>query len=227
MGFVVSLEQPSVAVAGTDDRFPVRRIYCIGRNYLDHIRETAGADEREPPFFFQKPADAILPNGAEFPYPPQSENTHHEIELVVAIGKGGANIAPENALDHIFGYGVGIDMTRRDQQAKAKEMRRPWEIGKAFDHSAPCSAIVPVAQIGHLQSARIWIAVDGEVRQDGNIDQQIWSVPDALAHLSGLYELRPGDLMFTGTPAGVGSIQAGNVLTGGIEGIGEIKISVV
>lgn len=227
MGFVVTLAQPSVAVAGGDDRFPVRRIYCVGRNYLDHIRETAGADEREPPFFFQKPADAILPSGADFPYPPQSENTHHEIELVVAIGTGGANIEPGDALDHVFGYGVGIDMTRRDLQARAKEMRRPWEPGKAFDHAAPCSDIVPATRIGHPESGRIWLAVDGEVRQDGDIAQQIWGVPEALSHLSTLYELCPGDLMFTGTPAGVGPVQAGNVLTGGIDGIGEIEISVI
>ena len=227
MGFVVSVEQPSVAVAGSNDRFPVRRIYCVGRSYLDHIRETAGADEREPPFFFQKPADAVLPSGADFPYPPQSANTHHEIELVVAIGKGGAQIAPVDALDHVFGYGVGIDMTRRDLQAKAKEMRRPWEPGKAFDHAAPCSTIVPAARIGHPRSGRIWLAVDGEVRQDGDIAQQIWGVPEALSHLSALYELCPGDLMFTGTPAGVGPVEAGNRLTGGIDGIGEIEISVI
>ncbi len=227
MGFVVLVEQPSVAVAGSDDRFPVRRIYCVGRNYLDHIRETAGADEREPPFFFQKPADAIVASGGAFPYPSQSANTHHEIELVVAIGTGGAQIAPVDALDHVFGYGVGIDMTRRDLQAKAKEMRRPWEPGKAFDHAAPCSAIVPAARIGHPHSGRIWLAVDGEVRQDGDIAQQIWGVPEALSHLSALYKLFPGDLMFTGTPAGVGPVEAGNCLTGGIDGIGEIEISVV
>jgi fumarylpyruvate hydrolase len=194
---------------------------------LDHIRETAGADEREPPFFFQKPTDAILENGGEFPYPPQSEKTHHEIELVVAIGTGGKEIAAENALDHVYGYTVGIDMTRRDLQGVAKEMRRPWEAGKAFDHAAPCAAIVPAGDIGHPDSGRIWLAVNGEVRQDGDLAQQIWSVPEAIAHLTKLFELVPGDLIMTGTPAGVGSVNRGDKVTGGIVGIAEIGITVV
>ncbi len=227
MNFILPLEQVSLPIVGNEKRFPVRRIYCVGRNYLDHIRETAGADEREPPFFFQKPTDAILENGSEFPYPPQSEKTHHEIELVVAIGTGGKEIAAENALDHVYGYTVGIDMTRRDLQSAAKDMRRPWEAGKAFDHAAPCSTIVPAAEIGHPDSGRIWLAVNGEVRQDGDLAQQIWSVPEAIAHLTKLFELVPGDLIMTGTPAGVGSVNRGDKVTGGIDGIAEIGITVV
>ncbi len=227
MNFIFSLEQVSLPIVGNEKRFPVRRIYCVGRNYLDHIRETAGADEREPPFFFQKPTDAILANGGEFPYPPQSEKTHHEIELVVAIGTGGKEIKAENALDHVYGYTVGIDMTRRDLQGVAKEMRRPWEAGKSFDRAAPCSAIVPVADIGHPNSGRIWLAVNDEIRQDGDLAQQIWNVSESIAHLTKLFELVPGDLIMTGTPAGVGSVNPGDKVTGGINGIADIAVSVV
>jgi len=227
MNFVFPLEQTTLPVVGSEQRFPVRRIYCVGRNYLDHIREMAGSDEREPPFFFQKPADAILESGGQFPYPSQSENTHHEIELVVAIGTGGTDIKAGNALDHVYGYGVGIDMTRRDLQGVAKEMRRPWEPGKAFDHAAPCSAIAPAADIGHPASGRIWLSLNGDVRQDGDLAQQIWSVPESISHLSTLFELVPGDLIMTGTPAGVGPVKPGDKITGGIDGIGEISTSVV
>ena len=226
MSFIFPLQQASLPIVGTEKRFPVRRIYCVGRNYLDHIRETAGADEREPPFFFQKPTDAILENGGEFPYPPLSEKTHHEIELVVAIGTGGKEIAAENALDHVFGYTVGIDMTRRDLQGVAKEMRRPWEAGKSFDRAAPCSAIVPAADIGHPRGGRIWLAVNGELRQDGDLAQQIWGVAESIAHLTTLFELAPGDLIMTGTPAGVGSVNRGDKVTGGIAGIADIEITV-
>ncbi len=227
MNFIFPLEQVSLPIVGNEKRFPVRRIYCVGRNYLDHIRETAGADEREPPCFFQKPTDAILANGGEFPYPPQSEKTHHEIELVVAIGTGGKEIKAENALDHVYGYTVGIDMTRRDLQGVAKEMRRPWEAGKSFDRAAPCSAIVPVADIGHPNSGRIWLAVNDEIRQDGDLAQQIWNVSESIAHLTKLFELVPGDLIMTGTPAGVGSVNPGDKVTGGIDGIADIAVSVV
>jgi len=214
-----------VPVEGSDAVFPVRRIYCVGRNYVLHIRE-GGYDEREPPFFFQKPADALLPSGSEFPYPTQSSNVHHEIELVVAIGTGGRDIAPGEALEHIYGYAVGLDMTRRDLQGVAKDMRRPWEAGKAFDHAAPCTAIVPASRIGHPESGRIWLNVNGELRQDGDLSDQIWSVPEIIGHLSALFELVPGDLIFTGTPSGVGPVQRGDVLQGGAEGIGEIEIRV-
>ena len=227
MELVVPLEQVTVAVEGTDARFPVRRIYCVGRNYLDHIRETAGADEREPPFFFQKPTDAILRPSEDFPYPSVTEKLHHEIELVVAINKGGANIKAEDALDHIYGYAVGIDMTRRDLQGIAKEMRRPWEAGKSFDHAAPCSEIVPAEKIGHPDKGRIWLAVNGDVKQDGDLEHQIWPVTDAIAHLTTLFELQPGDLIMTGTPAGVGPLVAGDTVTGGIDGIGEISVNVI
>jgi fumarylpyruvate hydrolase len=205
--------------------FPVRRIYCVGRNYVEHIRET-GNDEREPPFFFQKPADALVPSGGVFPYPPRSSNVHHEIELVVAIGKGGADIPVENALDYVFGYAVGLDMTRRDLQGEAKEMRRPWEAGKAFDHAAPCSRIVPANKIGHPAEGAIWLKVNGEVRQSGDLNEQIWNVQETIAHLSSLFELAAGDLIFTGTPAGVGPVATGDVLHGGIDGVGEITVTV-
>ncbi len=227
MNFIFPLEQVSLPIVGNEKRFPVRRIYCVGRNYLDHIRETAGADQREPPFFFQKAADAILKNGGEFPYPAMSKKTHHEIELVVAIATGGKEIQVENALDHVYGYTAGIDMTRRDVQGVAKEMCLPWEAGKSFDHAAPCSAIIPAADIGHPHSGRIWLAVNGEIRQDGDLAQQIWSVAESIAHLTTLFELVPGDLIMTGTPAGVGPVNRGDKVTGGIDGIAEIEITVV
>ncbi len=226
MSFVITAPpQTTLGVEGTDDLFPVRRIYCVGRNYTDHIREMGG-DEREPPFFFQKPTDAILPSGSDFPYPPLSSNVHHEIELVAAIGKGGRDIAQENALEHVYGYGVGIDMTRRDLQGQAKEMRRPWEPGKAFDHAAPCTRIVPADKIGHPDKARIWLAVNGEIRQDADIAHMIWNLKETIAHLSASYELQPGDLILTGTPAGVGPVVKGDVVTGGVDGVGEIEIRV-
>lgn len=216
----------SVEVAGTGDRFPVRRIYCIGRNYLAHRKEM-GHDDRKPPFFFQKPLDALVPSGGKFPYPSRSEDVHHEIELVVAIAKGGIDIAVEDALDHVYGYGLGIDMTRRDLQSKAKKDGRPWEAAKAFDNSAPISPLRPVSEIGHPGSGRIWLAVNGEIRQDSDLDKQIWSVQEGISHLSKLYEVMPGDLIYTGTPEGVGPIKPGDVMTGGIERIGEIEITVV
>ncbi len=227
MSFVFTApETPSVAINGSDDRFPVHRIYCIGRNYLAHIKEM-GNDERQPPFFFQKPLDALLPSGGEFPYPPGSNDVHHEIELVVAMGTGGVEIAPEEALDHVFGYGVGIDMTRRDLQDKAKKSGKPWDAAKAFDFAAPIAPIKPVSEIGHPINSRIWLAVNGEIRQDSTLDLQIWNVQEGISHLSKLFEVKPGDLIYTGTPAGVGAIEPGDVMTGGIEGIGELEITVV
>ncbi len=226
MSFIFPLEQVSLPIADTDDRFPVRRIYCVGRNYVAHIRET-GNDEREPPFFFQKPADALVPSGGEFPYPSRSDNVHHEIELVVAIGKGGADIPVGQGLDHVFGYGVGLDMTRRDLQGVAKKMRRPWEAGKTFDHAAPCSRIVPASKIGHPAEGAIWLKVNGETRQEADLSDQIWNVQETIAHLSELFELAPGDLIFTGTPAGVGPVARGDGLQGGIEGVGDLEITVI
>ena len=227
MSFVIPAPPPaSVEVTGTDDRFPVRRIYCIGRNYLAHRKEM-GHDDRKPPFYFQKPADALLETGGEFPYPTLSENVHFEIELVVAIAKGGTDISIENALDHVYGYGLGIDMTRRDLQSKAKQDGKPWESAKSFDYSAPISPIRPVSEIGHPDSGRIWLAVNGEIRQDSDLNLQIWNVQEGISHLSKLYEVVPGDLIYTGTPDGVGPINPGDLITAGIDGIGELEIKVV
>ncbi len=219
-------EISSVAISGSDQRFAVHRIYCIGRNYLEHVREM-GNDERQPPFFFQKPLDALVPSGGEFPYPPGSENVQHEVELVVAIAKGGVNIALEDALGHVYGYAVGFDMTRRDLQEKAKKDGKPWEAAKAFDHAAPISAITPASEIGHPTDSRIWLAVNGEVHQDSTLDLQIWNVAEGIAHLSTLFEVMPGDLIYTGTPAGVAAIRPGDVMNGGIDGIGTLEITVV
>ena len=227
MSFVIPAPPPaSVEVTGTNDRFPVRRIYCIGRNYLAHRKEM-GHDDRKPPFYFQKPADALLETGGEFPYPTLSENVHFEIELVVAIAKGGTDISIENALDHVYGYGLGIDMTRRDLQSKAKQDGKPWESAKSFDYSAPISPIRPVSEIGHPDSGRIWLAVNGEIRQDSDLNLQIWNVQEGISHLSKLYQVVPGDLIYTGTPDGVGPINPGDLITAGIDGIGELEIKVV
>ena len=183
--------------------------------------------DREEPFFFQKSPDSIVLSGGDFPYPPGTSDVHHEIELVVALGLGGAHIAEARALDHIFGYGVGLDMTRRDLQGVAKQAGRPWTVGKSFDHAAPCSAIAPASSIGHPGAGRIWLDINGAVRQDGDIDQLIWSVSEIIAALSGLFTLAPGDLIYTGTPAGVGAVARGDILRGGVDGVGEIEITVV
>lgn len=222
-----NFQWPSVPVVGSDQTFPVRRIYLVGRNYAAHAREMGHDPTRELPFFFQKPSDAVLPNGADFPYPPMSENVHHEIELIVALSLGGRNIALDDALEHVYGYAVGVDITRRDLQQEMKQKGRPWEAGKAFDHSAPLSAIVPADRIGHPQQGRIWISVNDDIRQDGDLNQLIWSVPEIIATLSTLFELSAGDLIFTGTPAGVGPIQVGDQVRGGVDGIGEISFTVV
>ena len=228
MEYVVSnFNWPDVAVQGTSSRFPVRRIYLVGRNYADHAREMGHDPNREKPFFFQKPSDAVLPSGSNFPYPPQSSNVHHEIEMVVALASGGRDIDEANALQHVYGYAVGIDITRRDLQQQMKQQGRPWEAGKSFDRSAPISEIVPVASCGHPQSGRIWLTVNGEVRQDGDLSQLIWSVPEIIATLSASFELAGGDLIFTGTPAGVGPIGPGDRLVGGVQSVGEIEINVV
>jgi fumarylpyruvate hydrolase len=211
-------EPPSVAVAGTGQRFPVHRIYCVGLNYADHIREFGRDPQASPPVFFMKPADAVVENGASIPYPPSTENFHYEIELVVAIGRGGRDIGVARALGHVFGYAAGNDLTRRDLQKAAKNRGEPWDTAKGFDHSAPLGAIRPAA-LGHVARGRIWLTVNGEQRQGSDVSHMIWDVPHIIAALSQLYELEAGDLIFTGTPSGVGPLRPGDRLEGGIEGL--------
>ena len=218
--------QPFVPVKGTEARFPVHRIYCVGQNYADHAIEMGGDPTRNPPFFFQKNPDNLVIDGGDFPYPPKTEDVHHEIELVVALKTGGSDIPVETALDHVYGYAVGIDMTRRDLQAVAKKAGRPWEVAKAFEHSAPCSAIVPVSEIGHPQSAAITLKINGEQRQAGDLNQMIWKVPETIAYLSSLFVLQAGDLIYTGTPAGVGAVKRGDLLQGKVDGVGTISVKV-
>jgi fumarylpyruvate hydrolase len=215
----------TIAVTGTDKTFPVRRIWCVGRNYEEHIREM-GQDVREPPFFFSKPADAIVPNGGNVPYPPLTKDMHHEVELVVALKSGGRNIKLERALDCIFGYGVGIDLTRRDLQIASRDMKRPWEIGKAFDASAPCGPLQPAAKIGHPSKGRIALKVNGKVRQDGDLAQMIWNVPEVIAKLSEMVELAAGDVIMTGTPSGVAATVMGDKLECEITGIGQLTVTI-
>ena len=216
---------PSLPVAGSHDRFPVGRIYCVGRNYAEHAREMGHDPDREPPFFFMKPANAIVPDGASIPYPQATKDLHHEIELVVALGKGGANIPVGQALDHVWGYGVGLDMTRRDLQGEAKKMGRPWEMGKSFDDSAPCTALRPAARIGHPAKGAIWLKVNGKTAQKGDLAEMIWNVPETISYLSGLVTLQPGDLIYSGTPAGVGPVKAGDKLEGHVDGVGDLTIT--
>lgn len=223
---VVSLE-----VFGSSDRFAVRRVYCVGRNYAAHAREMGFDPNREPPFFFCKPADAVIPVKAgttlELAYPAQTSNYHYEAELVAAIGKGGSDISVEDALSHIWGYAAGLDMTRRDLQMKMREMGRPWEIGKAFDASAPVGPLHPTSAIGHPEKAGIWLTVNGKDQQRSDIDKLIWSVAETVSTLSGLFRLEPGDLIFTGTPEGVGPVVRGDVMTMGVDGLGELSAKVV
>ncbi|MGI9336705.1 MAG: fumarylacetoacetate hydrolase family protein [Gammaproteobacteria bacterium] len=218
---------PTVPVRGSDEVFPVHRIYCVGRNYAAHAIEMGHDPDREPPFFFQKNPDNLLLSGSDFPYPAQSSDVHFEIEMVVALSKGGTDISTENALGCVYGYGVGLDMTRRDLQGQAKKMGRPWEVGKAFEHAAPCTELVLASSIGHPDRGRIWLGVNAEVRQDGDLSQMIWKVPEMIAYLSGLFTLRPGDLIFSGTPAGVGPTVKGDRLHGVVEGVGELHTTVV
>jgi fumarylpyruvate hydrolase len=217
---------PAVAIKGRTEQFPVHRVYCVGRNYAAHAREMGANPEREPPFFFTKPATALVPNHARVPYPSRTSNFHHEIELVVAIGKGGRDIPAAQALDHVYGYAVGNDLTRRDLQADAKDHGRPWDTSKGFDHSAVISAITPASQSGHLRSGRIWLHVNGQPRQQADLSELIWSVPEVIAELSTLFELQPGDLIYTGTPAGVGALKRGDRLEGGIDGLDELVTTI-
>jgi fumarylpyruvate hydrolase len=215
----------TIPVVGGGD-FPVRRIYCVGRNYAAHAREMGGDPTREPPFFFMKPADAVVPNHGVVPYPPQTSDFQHEIELVVAIGRGGRDIPAETALDHVFGYAVGLDMTRRDLQAAAKKLQRPWDLSKGFDRSAPIASLSPAAAIGQADHGAIWLDVNGERRQAGDLADQIWSVAETIAHLSGSVELMPGDLIMTGTPEGVGAVKAGDRLHGHVDGLEDLHVTI-
>ena len=217
----------SVGVVGESARYPVRRIYCVGRNYAEHAREMGHDPDRELPFFFQKNPDNLVLDNKDFPYPTMTSNLHHEIELVVAMGQGGRDISAANALAHVYGYALGIDLTRRDLQNEAKKTGRPWEIGKAFEHSVPMTDITPATKSGHLSKGAIWLKVNGEVRQQSDLTQLIWNIPEIIAHLSAIFELRAGDLIMTGTPAGVAAVKPGDVMEGFCEGVGTIITKVV
>ncbi|MGP9418522.1 fumarylacetoacetate hydrolase family protein [Ewingella sp. AOP9-I1-14] len=218
---------PSLAIEGEEARFPLRRVYCVGQNYAAHTREMGHDPDRELPFFFSKPADAVIPASGNVPYPSQTELLHYEVELVVAIGVGGKNIAVDNALEHVWGYTVGVDLTRRDLQTVAKKAGRPWDLAKGFDASAPTNPLLPVSKVGHPVKGIIWLSVNGEERQNGHLSEQIWKVPEVISLLSEAVELQPGDLIFTGTPAGVGEIKRGDVVTGGIKNIGTFSFTLV
>jgi len=217
----------TLPVRGTDHVFPVHRVYCVGRNYAAHAVEMGHDPDKEPPFFFQKNPDNLVAGDGEFPYPPASSDVHHEIEMVVALAKGGRDIPQDQALDCVFGYAVGLDMTRRDLQGEAKKAGRPWEVGKAFEQSAPCGEIVPASQIGHPDSGAVRLKVNDEIRQEGDLNQLIWKVPEMITYLSGLFTLAPGDLIFSGTPAGVGPVNRGDRLEGHVEGVGDLAVTVV
>ncbi len=217
--------QASIPVAGTGKSFPVRRIWCVGRNYEEHIKEM-GHDVRDPPFFFSKPADAIVPDGGTAPYPPLTKDMHHEVELVVALKSGGRNIPVAKANDCIYGYAVGIDLTRRDLQIASRDLKRPWEIGKAFDGSAPCGALVEASKIGHPNKGKITLKCNGKLRQDGDLNQLIWNVPEIISNLSEMVALEPGDIIMTGTPSGVAATVAGDTLECEVEGVGKLTVKI-
>jgi len=219
--------QSSVAVLGSSARFPVRRIFCVGRNYADHVREMGNDPKSEPPVFFTKPADAVVDDGAAIPYATQTANLHFEVELVLAIGKGGASISEADARSHIWGYGVGVDLTRRDLQAAAKKGGAPWDAAKAFDQSAPMSALTPATQAGAIGKGRIWLSVNGETKQDADLSEMIWNVDEIVSQLSRTWKLAPGDLIFTGTPSGVGPIVRGDRVQCGIDGLAPLSFSIV
>ncbi len=225
-----TFEIPTVPIHGTAERFPVRHVYCVGRNYAEHAKEMGGDASKEPPFFFTKAADSVVPvvppAVGSIAYPLATKNFHHEIELVVAIGGRGARLAPERALSVVFGYAVGLDMTRRDLQSDMREKKRPWDIGKSFAGAAPIAPIHPAESVGHLARGAIWVDVNGTRRQTGDLADMIWDVPHTLAFLSQYYELLPGDLVFTGTPSGVGPVVAGDRLDGGIDALGSLAVTV-
>mgnify|MGYP001791260097 CR=1 FL=1 len=222
------IPKPTTPVLPTSDgrRFPVRRVYCIGRNFASHAVEMGHDPDREPPFFFQKNPDNLDPSG-QFPYPPHSSDVHHEVELLVALKFGGTNIPLDKALDHVWGYAVSLDMTRRDLQGEAKKMGRPWEIGKAFERSAPVGPVFPVSQIGHPAQGRVTLMVNEDLRQDGDLNQMIWKVPEMISYLSEYFELQPGDVIMAGTPSGVNAVQKGDSLLATIEGVGRLSVTVV
>ena len=220
------ITENTVAVNGGAEPFAVRRIYCVGRNYLDHIREMKEADERDPPFFFQKPADALMADGSTVPYPAATNDFQFEVELVVAIGEGGRDIRAADAAAHIFGYAIGIDLTRRDLQRDARDRGWPWEMGKSFDHSAPCGPISLKSSTGVITKGAITLSVNGEPKQKGDMSQMIWNVAEVIANLSMQYELAPGDLIFTGTPAGVGPVMPGDRIECAIDGLGVLNIAI-
>ena len=231
MTFVFPPEAPvALAVAGSDAKIAVRRVYCVGRNYAAHAREMGFDPDREPPFFFCKPADAVVPVAAgetlELVYPTQTNNYHYEAELVAVIGKAGSDIAVDRALEHVFGYAVGLDMTRRDLQMKMREMGRPWEIGKAFDRSAPIGPIHRASDIGHVERGEITLRVNGQTKQKSDVSHLIWSVAETIADLSKYFRLEPGDLIYTGTPEGVGAVQAGDGMVVDIEHLGELHVRI-
>jgi fumarylpyruvate hydrolase len=217
----------ALPIRGSDTLFPIHRIYCVGRNYAAHAIEMGHDPDREAPFFFQKNPDNLVTGGADFPYPDRSDDVHHEIELAVALSTGGRDIPLDRAMDCVWGYAVALDMTRRDLQAQCKKAGRPWEIGKAFEHSAPCTDLAPAAEIGHPGEGAIWLKVNGETRQQGDLNQMIWKVPEMISYLSGLFELAPGDLILSGTPAGVGPVSRGDVLHGHVDGVGDLHCKVV
>ncbi|MDH3661285.1 MAG: fumarylacetoacetate hydrolase family protein [Alphaproteobacteria bacterium] len=227
MSFVIT-PPPIVTlpVRGEGPAFPVHRIYCVGRNYAAHTVEMGSDPDRDPPFFFQKNPDNLVLDG-RFPYPPKSEDVHHEIEVVVALGEGGSNIAVEQALEHVYGYGLALDMTRRDLQGEMKKLGRPWEIGKAFEKSCPCTPLVKAADIGHPDRGAIWLDVNGGRRQEGDLDQMIWKVPEMIAYLSELFTLASGDLILSGTPSGVAAVKRGDKLHGHADRIGDLDVEVI
>lgn len=217
----------AIPIVGSAEEFPVRRVYCVGRNYAAHAREMGKDPDKEPPFFFMKPADGVVPGGGGIHYPPGTKNYHHELELVVALHKGGSKIAVEKALDHVFGYAIGLDMTRRDLQLAARDLGRPWDFGKSFDESAPVGPIYPVSTHGHRSEGKIELVVNGAVRQTADLSDLIWSVPETISFLSDYYALMPGDLIFTGTPAGVAAVVPGDHLVGKIESMADLEVTIL
>lgn len=227
MNYLFDLEFPSLGVQGTDDRFPINRVFCVGRNYADHAVEMGADPAREAPFFFSKPAVAVFTPHMHVPYPPRTKELHYEVELVVALGRGGRGLTPEQARDTVFGYGVGVDLTRRDLQFEAKQQGRPWDVAKGFDASGPVSPLVRQETTGWLQQGRIALSVNGELRQQGNLSKMIWSVEEIIAELSTYYTLQAGDLIFTGTPSGVGAVAPGDAIEAMVEGVGRLSFRIV